>query len=155
MVKNRIFSLLFLDNPIRNGFSIASIPEELPRDQDAVARHLFIAISESYAGKYVPSVGYYILKKKLHLPFSKRVNLYGLAIGNGLTDPITQVGTHVLHNYNLGLINEKQKTHMEKLQLEAIQLVNGKCTNATDARVNLLCFLVNVTGIATFYDFTK
>lgn len=138
----------FFDNPIGTGFSIASTPEELPRDQEVVARHMFIAISkfialdshfrsrplyitgESYAGKYVPSVGYYILKKILHLPFSKWVNLYGLAIGNGLTDPITQVGTHALHNYNLGLINEKQKIHMEKL------------------------FLVNVTGRATFYDFT-
>nr|GEV33920.1 serine carboxypeptidase-like 50 [Tanacetum cinerariifolium] len=171
---NRIFGLLFLDNPIGTGFSIASTPEELPRDQEAVARHLFIAISkfialdsrfrsrplyltgESYAGKYVPSVGYYILKKNRHLPFSKRVNLYGLAIGNGLTDPITQVGTHALHNYNLGLINEKQKTHMEKLQLEAIQLVKAaKWIKARDARINILRYLVNVTGLATFYDFTR
>ena len=45
---------------------------------------------------------------------------------------------------------------MEKLQLEAIQLLKaGKCTNATDARVNLLRFLVNDIGLVSFYDFTR
>ncbi|KAI3720112.1 hypothetical protein L6452_21022 [Arctium lappa] len=102
---NRLFGLLFLDNPIGTGFSIASTPEEIPRDQNAVAKHLSIAIKkfiasdstfesrpiyitgESYAGKYVPSIGYYIVKRNANLSVSKRVNLIGLAIGNGLTDP--------------------------------------------------------------------
>ncbi|CAH1414134.1 unnamed protein product [Lactuca virosa] len=140
---NRIFGLLFLDNPIGTGFSIASTPEEIPRDQNAVARHLFIAIrkflaldpsfksrpiyitGESYAGKYVPSIGYYILKKNPLLPVSKRINLYGLAIGNGLTHPETQVNTYASHTYYLGLINEKQKTKMEKLQFEVIKLIKA------------------------------
>ncbi|KAJ0094130.1 hypothetical protein Patl1_15400 [Pistacia atlantica] len=34
---------------------------------------------ESYAGKYIPATGYYILKKNLHLQESKRVNLQGVA----------------------------------------------------------------------------
>ncbi|KAL7608042.1 hypothetical protein Lser_V15G11691 [Lactuca serriola] len=171
---NRIFGLLFLDNPIGTGFSIASTSEEIPRDQHAVARHLFIAIrkfialdplfksrpiyitGESYAGKYVPSIGYYILKKNPLLPVSKRINLYGLAIGNGLTDPATQVATHALHSYNLGLINEKQKTQMEKLQIKAIELTKaGNWSNATDARNNVLGFLHSITGLATLYDFRR
>ncbi|CAI9275963.1 unnamed protein product [Lactuca saligna] len=171
---NRIFGLLFLDNPIGTGFSIASTSEEIPRDQHAVARHLFIAIrkfidldplfksrpiyitGESYSGKYVPSIGYYILKKNPLLPASKRINLYGLAIGNGLTDPATQVATHALHSYNLGLINEKQKTQMEKLQIKAIELTKaGNWSNATDARNNVLGFLHSITGLATLYDFRR
>ncbi|KAI3729319.1 hypothetical protein L6452_17975 [Arctium lappa] len=171
---NRIFGLLFLDNPIGTGFSVASTPEEIPRDQLAVARHLFIAIrkfialdplfksrpiyitGESYAGKYVPSIGYYILKRNPLLPLSKRVNLHGLAIGNGLTHPETQVGTHALHNYYLGLINEKQKTQLEKLQFEAIQLTKaGNWSDATDARIKALSFLRNITGLATLYDFRR
>ncbi|KAK9064590.1 hypothetical protein SSX86_015972 [Deinandra increscens subsp. villosa] len=171
---NRIFGLLFLDNPIGTGFSLASSPEEIPTDQQTVAKHLFIAIrkfialdplfksrpiyitGESYAGKYVPSIGYYILKRNPLLPVSKRVNLFGLAIGNGLTDPAIQVGTHALHNYNLGLINEKQKTQMEKLQTEAIGLTkSGNWSDATDARNKVLRFLSNVTGLATLYDFRR
>ncbi|CAH1414136.1 unnamed protein product [Lactuca virosa] len=111
---------------------------------------------ESYSGKYVPSIGYYILKKNPLLPASKRINLYGLAIGNGLTDPATQVATHALHSYNLGLINEKQKTQMEKLQIKAIELTKaGNWSNATDARNNVLGFLHSITGLATLYDFRR
>ena len=74
--------LLFLDNPIGTGFSIASSPKEIPIDQYSVASHLFTAISSffeldpsfrsrssyvmggSYAGRYVPAIGYYISEKK-------------------------------------------------------------------------------------------
>ncbi|XP_024995013.1 serine carboxypeptidase-like 50 [Cynara cardunculus var. scolymus] len=171
---NRIFGLLFLDNPIGTGFSIASTPEEIPTDQQAVSRHLFIAIrkfialdplfksrpiyitGESYGGKYVPSIAYYILKRNPLLTPSKRVNLHGLAISNGLTDPETQVGTHALQSYYFGLINEKQKTQLEKLQFEAIQLTKaGNWSDATDARTNVLSFLQNITGLATLFDFRR
>ncbi|KAH7570992.1 hypothetical protein JRO89_XS05G0235200 [Xanthoceras sorbifolium] len=171
---NRIFGLLFLDNPIGTGFSIASSGEEIPRDQISVAKHLFTAITgfldsdpifknrpiyvtgESYAGKYVPAIGYYILKKNLHLATSKRVNLQGVAIGNGLTDPITQVATHAVNAYYSGFINEKQKSEMEKAQLEAIKLVKmGNWSEATDARNRVLDMMQNMTGLATLYDFSK
>ncbi|KAI3729318.1 hypothetical protein L6452_17974 [Arctium lappa] len=171
---NRIFGLLFLDNPIGTGFSIASTLEEIPTDQQAVATHLYIAITkfialdtlfnsrpiyiagESYAGKYVPSIGYYILKKNHRLPHSKRINLHGLAIGNGLTDPATQVSTHALHYYNLGLINEKQKIQVEKLQSEVINLIEaGNWSDATDARSNMFRLLQNFTNLASLYDFRR
>ncbi|CAL5396697.1 unnamed protein product [Camellia sinensis] len=171
---NRLFGLLFLDNPIGVGFSIASTPEEIPRNQHTVAKHLFAAITsfvaldssfksrpiyftgESYAGKYVPAIGYYILKKNSQLPASKRVNLAGVAIGNGLTDPITQVATHAVNAYFSGLINEKQKTQLEKLQSEAVVLTkNGSWTKASDARNGLLDLLQTMTGLATLYDFRR
>ncbi|KAJ0450846.1 putative carboxypeptidase C [Helianthus annuus] len=154
--------------------NIASTPEEIPTDQQTVAKHLFIAIrkfialdpvfktrpvyitGESYAGKYVPAIGYYILKRNPGLPVSERVNLFGLGIGNGLTDPAVQVSTHALHNYNLGLINEKQKIYMEKLQIEAVELAkSGNWSEATDARNNVWRFLQNVTGLVTMYDFRR
>ncbi|KAK2635582.1 hypothetical protein Ddye_030374 [Dipteronia dyeriana] len=167
---NRIFGLLFLDNPIGTGFSIAASDEEIPRDQYSVAKHLFTAITgfldldpiyknrpiyitgESYAGKYVPAIGYYILKKNL----SKRVNLQGVAIGNGLTDPVTQVATHAVNTYYSGLVNEKQKSELEKAQLEAIKLVKmGSWSEATNARREVLKMLQTMTGLATLYDFSK
>ncbi|XP_071693123.1 serine carboxypeptidase-like 50 [Rutidosis leptorrhynchoides] len=166
---NRIFGLLFIDNPIGTGFSIATTPDEIPTNQRAVARHLFTAIKkfialdplfqsrpiyitgESYAGKYVPSIGYYILKKNRVSPVSKRINLFGLAIGNGLTDPAIQATTHALHNYNLGLINEK-----EKLQTESIDLVKARnWSDAANARNRMWSYLQTVTGLATLYDFRR
>ena len=113
---NRKFGILFLDNPIGAGFSIATTPKEIPRDQLSIAKHLFAAITslielepllfksrplyfagESYAGKYVPAIGYYILKANANLPVSQQVTLGGVTIGNGLTDLITQVATHATH----------------------------------------------------------
>ncbi|KAI3469302.1 hypothetical protein Pfo_025965 [Paulownia fortunei] len=171
---NKIFGLLFLDNPIGTGFSIAASPEEIPRNQYDVAKHLFIAIKkfvalnksfktrpiyitgESYAGKYLPALGYYILKKNALLPSESRVNLAGVAIGNGLTDPVIQVATHAVNAYNLGLINEKQMTLLEKLQLEVVGFVrSGKWNEATNARNMVLGTLTNMTGLATLYDFRR
>ncbi|KAG2708328.1 hypothetical protein I3760_05G186700 [Carya illinoinensis] len=171
---NRKFGLLFLDNPIGTGFSIASTPEEIPRGQYTVAKHLFAAITsflqldpqfkfrpiyitgESYAGKYVPAIGYYILKKNAQLPVSKQVNLAGVAIGNGLTDPLTQVATHAVNAYFSGLIDEKQKGELEKAQLEAVRLTKSRnWTAATNARSGVLRLLQNMTGLATLYDFTR
>ncbi|KAI9079811.1 hypothetical protein K1719_038221 [Acacia pycnantha] len=138
---NRIFSLLFLDNPIGTGFSIASNPEEIPRDHNSVAKHLYTAITkfiqlnpafkdrqiyitgESYAGKYVPAIGYYILQTNSRLNASQRVKLAGVAIGDGFTHPLVQVTTHAANAYFLGLINERQKNDLEKTQFEAVRLI--------------------------------
>ncbi|XP_015960139.1 serine carboxypeptidase-like 50 [Arachis duranensis] len=171
---NRIFGLLFLDNPIGSGFSVAATTQEIPTDQDGVAKHLFAAITrfveldpvfknrpiyitgESYAGKYVPAIGYYILKENSRLRGSKRVNLAGLAIGDGLTDPVTQVVTHAVNAYYIGLINERQRNELEKDQLEAVRLAQiGNWSAATDARNVVLRKLRNVTGLATLFDYTR
>ncbi|CAJ1939581.1 unnamed protein product [Sphenostylis stenocarpa] len=171
---NRIFGLLFLDSPIGSGFSVFSTPEEIPKDQNAVAKHLFAAITkfvqldpvfkhrpiyitgESYSGKYVPAIGYYILEKNANLEASERVNLAGVAIGDGLTDPENQVATHAVNAYYTGLINERQKNELEKAQLEVVGLIQmGNWSEATDARGKVLEMLQNMTGLATLYDYTR
>ncbi|KAG4917451.1 hypothetical protein AAZX31_20G014100 [Glycine max] len=171
---NRIFGLLFLDSPIGTGFSVASTRQEIPTDQNGVAKHLFAAITsflqldpvfknrpiyitgESYAGKYVPAIGYYILEKNANLKVSERVNLAGVTIGDGLTDPKTQVATHALNAYYVGLINERQKHELENAQLEAVRLTQMRnWSEATDARNKVLRMLQNMTGLATLYDYTR
>ncbi|KAJ9135790.1 hypothetical protein P3X46_032926 [Hevea brasiliensis] len=171
---NRIFGLIFLDNPIGVGFSIAATPEEIPRDQHSVAKHLFAAITgfigldldfknrplyitgESYAGKYVPAIGYYILKQNMRLPEAEQVNLKGVAIGNGLIDPLTQVKIHAVNAYFSGLINERQKGELEEALWKAVEFVKmGNWSEATNARSEALDLLQNMTGLATLYDFTR
>ncbi|KAL5723943.1 hypothetical protein ACHQM5_007273 [Ranunculus cassubicifolius] len=171
---NNLFGLLFIDNPIGVGFSIAATPDEIPRDQETVGKHLFAAIrlfvasdslfklrpiyitGESYAGKYVPAIGYYILQKNSRLRRSQQVNLKGVAIGNGLTGPITQVPTHAVTAYYLGLINKKQTNQLEELQSKAVELIKEEnWSNATDARNTVLDTLQNMTGLATLYDLRR
>ncbi|CAH2037603.1 unnamed protein product [Thlaspi arvense] len=164
---NRLFGLLFVDNPIGAGFSIAASEQDIPRNQRQVAEHMYAALEEfieqnpgfehrpvyftgeSYAGKYVPAIGYYILKEK---PNGK-VNLKGLAIGNGLTDPVIQIRTHAVNVYYSGLVNAKQREELEKAQEMCVALVKSqKWREATDARTDLLTLLANMTGLATLYN---
>ncbi|XP_059432615.1 serine carboxypeptidase-like 50 [Corylus avellana] len=145
-----------------------------PRDQFSIAGHLFAAItsfieldhlfkscslyfaSESYAGKFVPAIGYHILKANAYLPASKRVNLVDVAIGNRLMDSVNQVSTHTVNAYYSGLINERQRDELEKLQREAINLTKmGKWREATNARSHVLSMLQRMTGLATLHDLSK
>ncbi|WOK95676.1 hypothetical protein Cni_G04383 [Canna indica] len=137
---NRRFGVLFIDNPIGTGFSFAPSPTIIPHNQSGVADHLIFALrhflssdpsfasrplfftGESYAGKYVPALGYYVLKQNAELPSDRRINLHGVAIGNGLTHPITQVTTHADGAYFSGLIDEQQKADLEVLQAAVINL---------------------------------
>lgn len=84
------------------------------------------------------------------------MNLGGVAIGDGLTDPETQVASHAVNAYYAGLINERQKKELEKVQLEAVALTQMRnWSEATDARSRVLGMLQEMTGLATLYDYTK
>uniref|UniRef100_A0A2C9W9L9 Serine carboxypeptidase-like 50 n=1 Tax=Manihot esculenta TaxID=3983 RepID=A0A2C9W9L9_MANES len=157
---NRIFGLIFLDNPIGVGFSIAATPEEIPRNQRSVAKHLFaaftgfIGLDPDFKNRplYITGESY----AEYEVPEAQRVNLKGVAIGNGLTDPITQVKTHATNAYFSGFINERQKGELEEAQWKAVEFVKmGNWSEATNARSKALDLLQNMTGLATLYDFTK
>uniref|UniRef100_A0A0D9Y555 Carboxypeptidase n=1 Tax=Oryza glumipatula TaxID=40148 RepID=A0A0D9Y555_9ORYZ len=171
---NRRFGLLFIDNPLGTGFSAAPSPAAIPNNQSVVAAHLFTALQsffalqpgfrsrpffltgESYAGKYVPAAGSYILAVNPTLPKRLRVNLHGVAIGNGLTHPVAQVATHADTAYFMGLINAKQRRELEALQARAVGLTNAaRWSEAADARELVLSLLENATGLATLFDAAK
>lgn len=170
---NRVFGLLFLDSPIGSGFSIAPSEEHIPTNQDEVAKDLYVALQaffglnpsfrerpfyvtgESYAGKYVPSLGLYMLNQ-LDSNRALPLRLDGLAIGNGLTHPVVQVQSHASVAYSLGLIDSQEKLRLEALQQEAATLAfQQKWQEAYTARNRVLERLENVTGLATLYDMRR
>lgn len=68
-----------------------------------------------------------------------KVNLVGVVIGNGLTDPISQVATHAANAYYIGLINDKQRNQLESIQGKAISLAKrGNWSEATNATSDVL-----------------
>uniref|UniRef100_K3XA24 Carboxypeptidase n=1 Tax=Globisporangium ultimum (strain ATCC 200006 / CBS 805.95 / DAOM BR144) TaxID=431595 RepID=K3XA24_GLOUD len=77
-----------------------------------VGRPLYIT-GESYAGHYVPAAAHYIWKQKQHgnHAVAARLNLQGIAIGNGLVNPVIQ-SEHALdmvnNTYNVTLLNASE-----------------------------------------------
>ncbi|CAG9767346.1 unnamed protein product [Ceutorhynchus assimilis] len=112
-------SVLYIDNPIGTGFSFTD--GDYVTNQTQVGDHLykfltqfftmfpeiqrneFYVSGESYAGKYVPAIGYTIHKN--NPTASVKINLKGLLIGNGLSDPKHQFKFGALL-YQLGLIDK-------------------------------------------------
>ncbi|XP_025207342.1 venom serine carboxypeptidase-like [Melanaphis sacchari] len=126
-------SMLYVDNPVGTGYSFTRNDAGYSTDQTAVAANLYAALvqffelypehrdnefyvaGESYAGKYVPAVSYAIHRNN---PGAQvKINLKGLAIGNGLIDPVNQMvysdflfqyglidGTDKLYYYIMGCI---------------------------------------------------
>ncbi|XP_008543174.1 venom serine carboxypeptidase [Microplitis demolitor] len=121
-------NVIYIDNPVGTGFSFTDHDEGYARNETQVGEDLhsalvqfftlfselqgndFYVTGESYAGKYVPALSYTIHEKN---PTSKvKINLKGLAIGNGLTDPINQLN-YGDYLYQLGLVdfNGREKFH--------------------------------------------
>lgn len=141
---NEEFAVLYIDNPVGTGFSFTdkethylSNESEVGRDVYEALRQFFILFSEykgnpfyitgvSYGGKFVPAAGY-----KIHTMGEQAkkdgFNLKGLAIGNGLCDPKTQIdyGDFL---WKFGLIDKHQKDHFLAEQNKATKFINEKNT---------------------------
>jgi len=120
---NSKYHLLFIDQPVGTGFSFTRSEDGYVRNEDEVARDLYAMLTqffilfdeysaspfyvtgESYGGKYVPAITY-----KIHVEnpqAKKKINLKGMAIGDGLIDPYNEWDYGPVM-YQFGLIDERQ-----------------------------------------------
>ncbi|GMF13193.1 unnamed protein product [Phytophthora lilii] len=139
-------NMVWVDLPANSGFSYSTTAEDdeftdervsesvfwflqgfFRKHQDLIGRELFL-VGESYGGHYIPSIAHYIWKKQgehLFAPASAEsipINLRGVSVGNGLTDPV-EVLTHYIdmanNPYNITVVNDTQ--------LEAMEAAVAKC----------------------------
>ncbi len=127
------FSVLYIDNPVGSGFSFTHNTSGLSTDEEAIADNLYEALQqffilfseyrkndfyvtgESYAGKYIPAIGY-----KLHtMRNNSNINFKGFAIGNAWIDPITMLDYGSFLK-SVGLIDENQLKHFYEEQNKTI-----------------------------------
>ncbi len=133
---------MYLDNPVGSGFSYVTEEDGYLNDEPSVAGELYTTIStviasyglhtapvwlmgESYAGKYVPVVAHRIHTENGKVPAAQQINLKGMAIGNGMSDPVTQATTYADFAYNLALVDEQKKRSVAKMQTKIVELIKS------------------------------
>jgi vitellogenic carboxypeptidase-like protein len=126
--------MLYIDNPVGTGFSFTESDAGYAKNQTAVASDLFEALTqffalfqefrhndfyvtgESYAGKYVPAIGYKLHQERNSVP---RINFKGVAIGDGLCDPETMFH-YSEYLYQIGLLDEKEAAYFRGQEDQAV-----------------------------------
>nr|XP_049704556.1 probable serine carboxypeptidase CPVL isoform X1 [Helicoverpa armigera] len=126
------YSLLFIDNPAGTGFSFSE-GGEYATNEDQVGECLlnflqqFLQVfpelrkaplfltGESYAGKYIPAFGHYIHNNKNE---TMPINLKGVAIGDGWTDPISLLH-YAEFGLQLGLLSPEQAEEIHQIEVLA------------------------------------
>lgn len=136
---NRKYNMLYIDNPVGTGFSFAD-DAGYARTEDDVAENLLNALvqfftlfyelkgndfyitGESYAGKYIPA-----LASRIHRDQPQpKVNLRGMAIGDGFSDPPVMVQAYADFMYQTGLVDELQRDHVANQTNTTVSLIKQK-----------------------------
>lgn len=168
-------SMIYIDNPVGAGYSFTN--NGYSQNETSVGTNLYAALlqffqlfpelqeneffvtGESYGGKYVPAISYTIHKNN---PIAKqKINLKGLAIGNGLCDPIHQLkyGDYL---YQLGLIDRNTQKMIQDIESKGVELIkNEKWLEAFkifDALVNgdlnnRTSVFKNCTGFDNYFNY--
>lgn len=168
-------NLIYIDNPVGVGYSFTEggfatnetvIGESLYNALlqffqlfPDLQKNEFYVTGESYAGKYVPAVAYTIHKSN---PSSKlKINLQGIALGNGFTDPINQLD-YSDYLYQLGLIDTNARQKLWTIQQQGMDLIyKQKWIEAFHLFDELLdgdlsghpSLFKNITGFSNYYNY--
>ncbi|KAJ3439274.1 carboxypeptidase y [Anaeramoeba flamelloides] len=161
---NKNTALLYVDNPVGSGFSFVDKSNGYATTETTVANELYALLSvffekfekytgndlyifgESYAGKYIPAIGSKIIKE------GNKLNLQGVGIGDGITDPINQIPSYSEYAYATGLIDLNQKKMIEAKQATAVESIkNGKFATAADQLSDITSTIGKLSGL-DIYD---
>ncbi|XP_049524907.1 venom serine carboxypeptidase-like isoform X2 [Dermacentor silvarum] len=170
------YSMIYVDQPVGTGYSYTENDAGYARNQTEVGRDLleflqqfftlfgdlaqneFYIAGESYAGKYVPTVGAALHENADSMRV--KINFRGIAYGNGLTDPINMVdfGDFI---YGIGLIDRSAADHMTRVAKEAVDLLRAGRTIESGVIMDTLffgllthnTFFKNVTGFEYYYNY--
>jgi len=165
------YNVLYIDQPVGTGFSYTKNELGYATNQEMVANDLYEALNqfytmfpdlldedfyvtgESYAGKYVPAIAYKIHQMNSQPDKEMTIPLKGLAIGDGLCDPLHQMdyGDFL---YQVGLLDDSDKAEVDKhADLAKISMELEQWHQATIEFDNILDIVENRTGLTFYYNY--
>ncbi|GAB0097761.1 venom serine carboxypeptidase-like [Sergentomyia squamirostris] len=167
--------LLYIDNPVGTGFSFTDDEEGYSKTEAEVGQNLhealqqfftlfpdlrkrdFFLSGESYGGKFVPALGYYIHQQNSNATENEVIRLKGMAIGDGLSDPINQLN-YGDYLFQIGLIDHNGKKLLEEYVSAARTFIQEgnyiaafETLNSLVSGENALC--KNLTGFSEVYNY--
>eukprot|EP01129_Flabellula_baltica_P003071 TRINITY_DN12919_c0_g1_i1.p1 TRINITY_DN12919_c0_g1~~TRINITY_DN12919_c0_g1_i1.p1 ORF type:complete len:469 (-),score=88.71 TRINITY_DN12919_c0_g1_i1:27-1391(-) len=175
---NRKYSLLYIDNPIGVGFSWTDSAEGYVTNEQEVGMDLyetlyqfftifdnyrsndFYVTGESYGGKYVPACAYTIHEQNKNQTKHK-INLKGIAIGDGLLEAETQfIGMGAL-GYHLSLLDMNERKKVDEYEKQFILAIKNQdyvgAFKVIDELINgdfypYPTFFYNATGSGDYFN---
>jgi len=113
------------------------------------AKNDFYITGESYAGKYVPAAAYYIHQRSN----IAKMNLKGIAIGDGLCDPITMLD-YASFLQQVGLLDDVQTSELKATQDKArTSIQNGDYMSAFYLFDEIIGYFNSKTGLHFNYNY--
>ncbi|XP_040564947.1 probable serine carboxypeptidase CPVL isoform X2 [Lepeophtheirus salmonis] len=172
-------NIIYLDQPVGTGFSFTKLDECYATNETDVAKDIyemlfqffqlfpetksneFYITGESYAGKYVPAIASYIHEQNPLSAEKDKINLVGIAIGDGLCDPLTMTN-YGDFLYNVGLIDEAALKVFKIIEAKQIEYIKNKewekAFRVFDSLLNgdesgYPSFFTNATGLKYYFNY--
>ncbi|KAL8057693.1 hypothetical protein ABFX02_04G200300 [Erythranthe guttata] len=171
-------NLIYVDQPIGTGFSYSSSKDDIRTNSEEAsvdiydflqaffekhpqyAKNDFYITGESYAGHYIP-----VFAAQIHRRNKNKeglfVNLKGLAIGNGMTNPEIQYKAYRDYALDMKLIDQSQYNDLNK-SVSTCEHETKTCTNNSSAcaRAYRVCndvfnYILASTNDVNYYDIRK
>ncbi|XP_011266007.2 venom serine carboxypeptidase isoform X1 [Camponotus floridanus] len=172
---NSEHNVIYIDNPVGTGYSFTHDKKGYVTSATQVGRSLnsalvqffllfpelqnndFFVTGESYAGKYVPAVSHAI--KNYNIKAKTKINLKGLAIGNGWVDPENQI-RYSDYLYQIGLIDQNGKIEYQKYERKCREFIKQKKFAEANEILSILIpdsnsLFHNLTGFEYYYNYLK
>lgn len=183
---NEVANVLWVDQPMGVGYSTAG--QRLDRSEKEVAENMltflrnfyakfprflgvpFFVTGESYGGHYIPAVAAHVLRASREGGGGGVGALHGVAIGNGLVDPVVQFASDpemaftggLGGSLHAGVVNETTYRHMtaeKRACTEGIQTCQQHATPKNCVLGMMTCVLNEVLPVASTrlnpYDLRK
>jgi len=171
------YATLYIDNPVGTGFSYTTSPAAYSHNEEEVATNLYEALrqfytvhaeyqpngfyiaGESYAGKYIPATA-----ARIDLENTKGstpiVPLKGVLIGDGLSDPETQIAVYDIVLHEFGMVGQLEAQVIHDFQQKCIGMIKKKqWVDAGNCFADLINgppdLVQNITQTDNYYDIRR